>query len=145
MNSNKKRKAEIRKQRAARAAKALMRMRSEIQKGNLAGTAPCDPELLAPSNSYGRPPFVERGYYIDMLFECCDCQKQELWRADRQKWWYEVAKGHVESTAVRCNACRRKERERKAEARRIHLEGLASKEQSQPRSPAPRQQPESDT
>lgn len=91
------------------------------------GTAPCNPPLLAPYNSYGVPPFVERGYYVDAPFQCCECQKQEVWRATQQKWWYELAKGNVESRANRCNACRRKERERKAQARGVHLEGLAKK------------------
>lgn len=92
-----------------------------------AGTAPCNPALLAPYNSYGVPAFVERGYYMDVPFQCCECQKQEVWRATQQKWWYELAKGNVESRANRCNACRRKERERKAQARGVHLEGLAKK------------------
>jgi hypothetical protein len=45
----------------------------------------------------------------------------------QQKWWYETAKGDVFTKAVRCRACRTKERARKAAARRVHLEGLARK------------------
>jgi hypothetical protein len=93
-----------------------------------ANTAPCNASLLAPNSSYSEPPFVHRGYYCDILFKCHDCGKQEVWSATRQKWWYEVAKGDVWTTAVRCNTCRHKERERKAEARRIHLEGVAKKQ-----------------
>jgi putative zinc ribbon protein len=131
MKSNKQRKAEIKAHRAARAAKAPVLKGDEVRKEVPSGTAPCNPEALAPYNSYGAPTFVERGYYMDVLFQCCDCQKQEVWRATQQKWWYEVAKGNVESCAKRCNACRRRERERKAEARRVHLEGLAAKKLSQ--------------
>ena len=83
--------------------------------------------LLAPNNSYGAPDFVRRGYYVDRPFRCVDCNKEEVWTGSQQKWWYEVVKGFAYSTAVRCRLCRRKERARCEEARRIHLEGLARK------------------
>lgn len=82
---------------------------------------------LAPNNSYGAPEFVRRGYYVDLPFRCKACGKEEVWTATRQKWWYEVAKGFVYSTATLCRACRRKEQARRAEARRVSLEGLARK------------------
>ena len=85
-------------------------------------------ELLAPYNSYGEADFVRRGYYVDIPFRCVDCGKEEIWTGAQQKWWYEVAKGFVYSTAVRCRACRRQERARRDEARRVHLEGLARKQ-----------------
>jgi predicted RNA-binding Zn-ribbon protein involved in translation (DUF1610 family) len=127
MKSNKQRRAEILERRRARAAVASKLRGSEPHGEISGGTAPCNSEALAPYNSYGQPPFVERGFYMDVLFKCKDCGKEEVWRATQQKWWYEVAKGNVETRAVRCNACRRIERERQAEARRIHLEGLESK------------------
>jgi Probable zinc-ribbon domain len=89
---------------------------------------PVNEELLAPDNSYGAPDFVGRGYYIDIPFRCVDCAKEEIWTGTQQKWWYEVAKGFVYSTAIRCRACRRRERDRRAEARRVHLEGMARKQ-----------------
>ena len=73
---------------------------------------------LAPNNSYGAPKFVYRGYYVDIPFKCRECGKDEVWTAQQQKWWYEVAKGFAYSTAVCCRACRRKEQARKAQARR---------------------------
>ncbi|HEY7220306.1 MAG TPA: zinc-ribbon domain-containing protein [Candidatus Binatia bacterium] len=88
---------------------------------------PVNEELLAPNNSYGAPAFVRRGYYIDIPFRCVDCGKEEVWTGSQQKWWYEVAKGFAYSGAKRCRACRRKERDRSAEARRVHLEGVARK------------------
>ena len=94
--------------------------------------APCNPLLLAPFNSYGVPPFMARGYYADAIFQCAACKKEEIWRATQQKWWYEVAKGNVESRAKLCSACRRTERERRAEARRVHLEGIARKHANKP-------------
>jgi hypothetical protein len=84
------------------------------------------------------PPFVERGFYVDTPFTCVGCRKDEIWTAHQQKWWYEVAKGNVESGAIRCRACRRIERERKAEARRVHLEGLERKQRLTPTPRAPR-------
>jgi len=82
---------------------------------------------LAPSNSYGVPDFVRRGYYENVPFVCQGCGSNEIWRAAQQKWWYEVMKGYADSTAKRCRACRRRERARRDEARRTHLEGLARK------------------
>jgi len=127
MKSGKQRRAEITAQRTQRAAKSLALKANLERKKVLTGTAPCSPELLAPYNSYGCPPYVARGYYRDMLFRCISCGKEEVWAATQQKWWYEVAKGNVESTAVRCHLCRRKEQARKAEARRVHIEGLANR------------------
>lgn len=69
---------------------------------------------LAPHRSYSDPDFVQRGYYENKRFMCVDCGKAEVWTAAQQKWWYEVAKGNVFTTARRCRACRRRERERKA-------------------------------
>jgi hypothetical protein len=129
VKSNNQRRTEIVTHRRERAEKlAATRARDprplELSDGE---SAPCNPALLAPYNSYGVPPFVARGYYIDAAFQCSGCQKQEVWRATQQKWWYEVAKGNVESRAKLCNNCRRIERERKAQARRVHLEGVATK------------------
>jgi Probable zinc-ribbon domain len=88
---------------------------------------PVNEALLAPNNSYGAPDFVRRGYYVDRPFRCVDCNKEQVWTGSQQKWWYEVAKGFGYSTAIRCRLCRRTERARRDEARRIHLEGLAHK------------------
>jgi hypothetical protein len=88
-------------------------------------TAPCNTAQLAPYNSYGQPAFVASGYYIDQPFTCMGCGKEEVWRATQQKWWYEVAKGDVNTTAIRCCACRRAKREASAASRKVHLEGLA--------------------
>jgi hypothetical protein len=50
-----------------------------------------------------------------------------VWTAACQKWWYEVAKGNIFTQAALCSSCRRADKGRKAEARRVHLEGLARK------------------
>jgi hypothetical protein len=82
---------------------------------------------LAPNNSYGVPRFVERGYYSDLPFRCASCGTEQVWTARQQKWWYEEAKGDAYSTAKLCRACRRREQARRAEARRVHLEGIKRK------------------
>jgi len=55
-----------------------------------------------PNNSYSPPPTV----YLDREFTCIDCGRREVWTAEQQKWWYEVAKGTLYSTAIRCRDCR---------------------------------------
>jgi hypothetical protein len=88
---------------------------------------PVNADLLAPYNSYGVPKFVERGYYIDIPFRCVGCGKDEVWTGWQQKWWYEVAKGYVYSSARKCRKCRRAEQARRAESRRVHIEGIRKK------------------
>lgn len=86
------------------------------------------PHNLRPTKSHGAPDFVARGYYVDRPFTCKDCSAQEVWRATQQKWWYETAKGDVWTTATRCQPCRRKEQDRKRQARQVHLEGVFGKD-----------------
>lgn len=45
---------------------------------------------------------------MDKPFICRDCGLSQVWIASQQKWWYEVAKGNINSTAVRCRSCRQK-------------------------------------
>ena len=66
-----------------------------------------DPLRLRHINTYGELPEV----YLDLPFVCRDCGAPQIWRAVDQKWYYEEAKGHIDSTAVRCRECRRKRRE----------------------------------
>jgi hypothetical protein len=63
-------------------------------------------------------------FYYNLDFECRDCGTVECWTAKRQKRYYEEQKGEIEGRPIRCNACRRKNKERKAEVRRRQLEGL---------------------
>jgi len=82
-----------------------------------AGEVRVNESALALYNSYGAPEFVRAGRYSDRSFRCRDCGKAEIWTAHQQKWWwYEVAKGYVYSTAVRCRACRRADRARRGKS-----------------------------
>jgi hypothetical protein len=125
MKSGKQRRAELDAKKKARVAKAA---RAAIERKAVRGVL-VNRAALAPNNSYSVPDFVTRGFYADQPFECVDCGKAEVWTAEQQKWWYEVAKGDAFTTARRCRACRRRKRERRTEARRVHLEGVARKQQ----------------
>ena len=130
MKSGKQWRVEIRARRKKRALKRSAMAKAVELRNTPYRMVPVNEELLAPNNSYGAPAFVRRGYYIDIAFRCVDCGKEEVWTGSQQKWWYEIAKGFVYSSAVRCRACRRKEQARRNEARRVHLEGMARKNQA---------------
>jgi Probable zinc-ribbon domain len=123
MKSGKQRRAELKARRAGRRAQAAVRPAKRAS-GRL---VPVNEAALAPYSSYGAPDFVMRGYYLDRPFKCAGCGADEIWTGTQQKWWYEVAKGYVYSAAKLCRACRRREQARRAEAKRVHLEGLARK------------------
>jgi hypothetical protein len=129
MKSGKQRRAEIHAKRKQKAAKRQVVNTETDRRLRPVFGPPVNEALLAPNNSYGAPDFVYRGYYVDRPFRCVDCGKEEVWTGTQQKWWYEVAKGFVYTTAVRCRLCRRKKREQSNESRRVHLEGLERKAQ----------------
>jgi hypothetical protein len=62
MKSGKQRKAEIKAHRVKREAARPKLRGGQERKEIPTGTAPCNPENLEPSNSYGVPEFVERDY-----------------------------------------------------------------------------------
>jgi hypothetical protein len=130
MKSGKQRRAEIQAKRKRQAAKRQTQARQTDRRLRPVLGPPVNEALLAPYNSYGAPDYVRRGYYVDMPFHCVDCGEQELWTGTQQKWWYEVAKGYVYSTAVRCRTCRRAKRAKSAESRRVHLEGIERKKRA---------------
>ena len=83
----------------------------QVQLEALAQGVAVDPTALAPHTSSCQPVFVERGYYVDVPFECRSCGIAQTWTAAQQKWWYEVAKGSVFTTASLCRPCRHRERD----------------------------------
>ena len=87
------------------------------------GAVAADSSQLSHNNTYSPLP----RFYVDKVVVCRQCGKEEVWPAARQKWWYEVAKGNIFTQAVLCSSCRTADKDRKAEARRVHLEGLARK------------------
>jgi hypothetical protein len=92
------------------------------------------PSKLNTGNSYGlwfwREIFTYVNgsyYYTDRPFTCKNCGTACVWKAEDQKWWYEEMHGLVDTIAIRCRACRVKERQRKTEARRLSEEGKQRK------------------
>ncbi|HEY3049799.1 MAG TPA: zinc-ribbon domain-containing protein [Polaromonas sp.] len=125
MKSGKRRREEIRTKRLERAAKlhdlGLYALAKTLPVG--AGVVAADPTQLAHCNTYGLLPV----FYRDQPFVCRDCGSEEVWTAKQQKWWYEVAKGHIDSFAVRCRACRAVEKARIEEATRVSRKGMELK------------------
>ena|SRR5436309_3974749 len=130
MKSGRQRREEIKAQRKRRNAKRNSPQAKPRQAARPVGNVPVNEQALAPYKSYGTPAFVMRGYYQNIPFRCQGCGKDEIWTAMQQKWWYEVAKGYVYSTASLCRPCRKKEQARRTEARRVHLEGIERKKHS---------------
>lgn len=124
MKSGKQRREEIMQHRRERAAK-FVDFDPHVRHPRIPlGVLEVDRELLAGhNNTYGLLPL----YYVDRAFTCRDCGSREVWTAKQQKWWYEVALGNINSTAVRCRPCRRAEQDRAADARRISEEGMKRK------------------
>lgn len=121
MKSNKQRRVELDRKKKVRVAEALALHREKTsaeREAELQSAIRVNASALAPYNSYSGPEFVARGYYVDKEFECVDCAQPQVWTASQQKWWYEVAKGCVWSTAIRCRECRRRRRLRGASANR---------------------------
>ena len=82
-------------------AKRIAALHPEIQRTHPRAVK-ADASKLAHVNTCGSLP----EYDIDLPFTCRDCAKEEIWRAEDQKWYYEEAKGHIDATAVRCSECR---------------------------------------
>jgi hypothetical protein len=119
----------------AAASAASRRQAAKAQKRHakwLAGQVVVNPSNLRPTNSYGTPDFVARGYYVDFPFKCKDCGNPEVWSPTQQRWWYEIAKGDVWTVAIRCRPCRQRERVRRASAREIAEAGMARKRNMKP-------------
>lgn len=109
MKSNKQRRAEINAKRLERASRieAQLRAPNDGRRKRLVGSEPVDFDLLARlNNTYADLP----SHYVDRSFNCRDCGEACVWTAKQQKWWYETARGNINSTAVRCQACRSKHR-----------------------------------
>ena len=123
MKSGKQRRAELKAKKEANRAATSRQAKLDASARGVA----VDRGQLAPDGSYNQPGFVVRGYYVDQPFDCQACGMPQTWTAAQQKWWYEVAKGSVWTTARLCRPCRQRERARREEARRVHREGLARK------------------
>lgn len=101
--------------------------RKRVQKVRLGHRIKADLAKQAPNNSYS-PPL----YYEDACFKCRDCGVDCVWTAEQQRLWYEEWGGPVQSTAVRCRACRQSVRRKKADQKQ-HMAGMALKKKARRR------------
>lgn len=126
--SSKQRRIELDAKRQLRADREAAQQRDAQYKSQLhLHPTAVDLAKLARDNSYSTPDFAKRGYYVDLPFVCIDCGKSEVWSATQQKWWYEVAKGGVWTTATRCRPCRQAERKRREKAKNSQSLGASEK------------------
>ena len=128
MKSGKQRRAELQLKKAAKRAKKEKEARTPEGGFSAIGGLVVDRTRLAPDGSYGCPEFVQRGFYVDVPFECQNCGVSQVWTAAQQKWWYEEAQGNVWTIAKLCRPCRQHARQVRETARRIHLEGIARRQ-----------------
>ncbi|HEY1785290.1 MAG TPA: zinc-ribbon domain-containing protein [Pirellulales bacterium] len=63
------------------------------------------------------PKYRPRQYYVDRPFKCVDCGSEEVWNAEQQKWFYEVAKGSTYAEPKRCRQCRQNRQAAKGKRR----------------------------
>ncbi|MBL9154261.1 MAG: zinc-ribbon domain containing protein [Verrucomicrobiales bacterium] len=73
---------------------------------------PFDPDRVQAGWRWNRKP-----YYEDVEFTCRDCGKEACMYAEDQAFYFETAEGYPDQNPVRCEACRRVERQRKENAR----------------------------
>lgn len=62
--------------------------------------------IQAQSPCYGLPRF----YYLDESQNCYDCKECFVFSAEEKKFWYETLQFTMDSHAVRCVQCRRRQR-----------------------------------
>jgi len=93
--------------------------KSEIPPGGIKANR----KELRHNNTYGPLPY----FYMDKLLICRDCGAEEVWTAQKQKWWYEEAKGNINSEAIYCKECRTQKKQHKEKVREQHQLGLARK------------------
>lgn len=95
--------------------------RKSIQKVRVGHRIEADLTKQAPNNSYSPPLFYE-----DISFTCRDCDVEGIWTAEQQRLWYEQWGGPIQSTAVRCRACRQRVQREKTEQKK-HMQAMAAK------------------
>lgn len=120
MKSNKQRRKEIKEHRRKKAENmAIINTYNQKSEHPSVGAVEADHSKLGHINTCDFLP----AFYVDKPFTCRDCGSKEIWTAKQQKWWYEIAKGHIHSTAVRCKKCRDKIKNEK-DVQKKHIEEI---------------------
>jgi hypothetical protein len=92
------------------------RAESEAIKNQILNRFELPPDAFLPKGAVAADPSQQDPnhrpwqYYIDRPFKCVDCGSEEVWTAEQQKWYYEVAKGSTYAEPKRCRECRQKHR-----------------------------------
>jgi hypothetical protein len=105
--------------------KKSLRAKAEAEgiKRQILGRFELPPEAALPEGAVAGDPsqqdprYRPRQYYIDRPFKCVDCGSEEVWKTERQKWFYEVAKGSTYAEPKRCRKCRQNHRATKGKSR----------------------------
>jgi len=66
-------------------------------------------------------------YYSDQEFRCCDCDSNEIWTAQQQKYYYEGVRENIYATTMRCRKCRTYNEAVKEDQKR-HMEKMVKEE-----------------
>ncbi|MDP4646649.1 MAG: zinc-ribbon domain-containing protein [Akkermansiaceae bacterium] len=119
--SNKQKKKDLLTRREARSkTKAQISLQQGLQDGSVVRS---NPEKISSRSVLPSVP----EFYFDHEFACRNCGVVEVWTAKRQKQYYEEQQGEIEGRPIRCNTCRKIERERRDEVRRLQIEGMQKK------------------
>lgn len=121
MKSNKQRRLEIKTKRRKRA-EALKADPFKASYLRPLYSVAADHSELIHNSTYGPLPL----FYVDKPFSCQDCKAVEIWTAKNQKWWFEIVKGNIDSTAINCLSCRIKRRTEK-ELQKAHMAEMAKR------------------
>ncbi|MEM7358945.1 MAG: zinc-ribbon domain containing protein [Pseudomonadota bacterium] len=123
MKSNKQRRAEIKAARLRRAGKRYSKLNTLEHLVPKYGIPVDESRLVA----VGTMACLQLPlYYMDKSFRCKVCGTKEVWTAKQQKWWYEIAQGAIETTAVKCRVCRKQEKLEKEEQKE-HMAEVAKR------------------
>lgn len=122
MKNNKQRRLEIKAKRDKKAAASKASSHKELNYRPTSSVKAEHKELL--HNAYWSTlPLL----YEDKPFRCRDCGLIEVWTASSQKWRYEVAKGYIDSVAVRCKSCRAQKKNEKEIKKKCMVEAALKK------------------
>lgn len=61
-----------------------------------------------------------RSYYVDVLKRCRDCERNFLFFAEEQRFWYESLGIYIDADCVYCPECRKRNRANKQRLARHH-------------------------
>jgi len=131
MKSGRQRREEIKGQRNSETQSATRRKQSRARRRVPWETCRWTSRLSRRTRATARLRLLCAAIIRTLLFVVVAVAKRRSGQRTQQKWWYEVAKGYVYSNAKFCRPCRKRERARREEARRVYFEGIGRKRQKE--------------